>query len=237
MQSKTVFPKFWRRQHDNIDAPDQPAQVEAPVNKVTARTAEGLTGTQGDLLSYDDIYHAAGIVSPASGYGIHKVVEMLDSDHIRSLSKEIKRASVLMALDAADTSVEDLLKDATRRQQGLNAYEAGQQSKLDEFESRKAQEDVRIQAEMDRVIAHYAERIQHNRDQVAHEREAMRNWQMGKQQESQRISEVMELCAKQPASAPATDAQAAPSRPSTTVAQAVNVPAHPGVAAKASGGH
>jgi hypothetical protein len=70
------------------------------VNKPNAPAEEPLRGTRGDLLSYDDIYHAAGILGPRSGYGIHKVVEMLNSDRIRELPPEVKRASVLMALPA-----------------------------------------------------------------------------------------------------------------------------------------
>jgi hypothetical protein len=112
MQSKGFFPKFWRP-HDSTDAPDTLASTEAPVNKSQTQPAEGLTGPQTDLLSYEDIYRAARILSPRSGYGIHKVVDMLNSDRIRSLSPDIKRASVLMALDAAGTSAEDLLQDAT----------------------------------------------------------------------------------------------------------------------------
>jgi hypothetical protein len=69
---------------------------------------------------------------------------MLNSDRIRSLSPDIKRASVLMALDAAGTSADDLLQDATRRQQALSSYEAGQQKQLEEFEARKAQENAQI---------------------------------------------------------------------------------------------
>lgn len=212
MQSKRFFPNFWRKQ-DGIDAPDQATLTEAPVNKSQPHSAEGLTSPQTDLLSYEDIYHAAGILSPRSGYGIHKVVDMLNSDRIRDMSKEFKRASVLMALDAAGTSVDDLLQDVTRRQQALSSYEAGQQKQLEEFEARKAPENAQIQAEMQRVTAHYAERIQHNHDQVAQEKEALRNWQMQKQYESQRISEVIELCAKQPASAPPSGALPAPSGP------------------------
>jgi hypothetical protein len=138
---------------------------------------------------------------------------MLNSDRIRNLSPEIKRASVLMALDAAGTSTDDLLRDATRRQQALSSYDAGQQKQLEEFEKRKAQESAQIQAEMERVTAHYAERIQHNQDQVVREREALRNWQSQKQYESQRIAEVIELCAKQPASAPLSNAASASSGP------------------------
>ena len=58
----------------------------------------------GELLSMEDIYRAAGIVGPRRGYSINKVVEMLRSEHIRGLSKEMKRALVLMALDAAGVS-------------------------------------------------------------------------------------------------------------------------------------
>lgn len=192
-----------------------------------------MIGPQADLLSYEDIYHAAGILSPRSGYGVHKVVEMLNSDRIRELSKDIKRASVLMALDAAGTSPDDLLKDATHRQQALNSYEAGQQNQLEEFEARKAREDGQIQAELERLTAHYGERLKQNHDQVAREKEALRNWQMAKQHEIQRIAEVIDLCTKQPtvprADPPAPSAPVTPSSPAPE-------PLQPTLAAKATTG-
>ncbi len=231
MPSKSFFPNFWRRPQDATSVPEKAIYTEAPVNKSQPHPAESLTGSQSNLLSYDDIYHAAGILTPRSGYGVHKVVDMLNSDRIRELSKDIKRASVLMALDAAGTSPDDLLKDATHRQQALNSYEAGQQKQLEEFEARKAQENTKIQAEIDRVTAHYAERIQQNLDQVVREKEALRNWQMAKQHENQRISEVIELCARQPASAPVADPQPAATPP----APPANTP--PNLTAKASAGH
>lgn len=232
MQSKGLFPKFWRNRQDGTDAPVNAALTEAPVKQLHPNRPEGITGQQQtDLLSYEDIYHAAGILSPRSGYGVHKVVDMLNSDRIRELSKDIKRASVLMALDAAGTSPDDLLQDATRRQQALNSYEAGQQQQLEEFEARKAQEDTRIQAEMDRVTAHYAERLKQNHEQVAREKEALRNWQMAKQHEMQRISEVIEMCAKQPASTPRTEAPPASATAPTGVAS------QSGLASRASTGH
>jgi translation elongation factor EF-Ts len=125
-----------------------------------------------------------------------------------------------MALDAAGTSADDLLQDATHRQQALNSYEAGQQKQLEEFEARKAQENTKIQAEIEKVTAHYAERIQQNDAQVLREKEALRNWQMAKQHESQRISEVIELFSKQPAPAASVPAAPAASAPSASAAKA-----------------
>ena len=198
MPGKTVFPKFWRRQQTE-DAPPSTHSKEVVVNKSNAPAAEAAPGPRAELLSYEDIYHAAGIMSPRSGYGIHKVVEMLNSERLRDLSNDVKCASVLMALDAAGTSVDEVLQDANRRQQALNSYEAGKKKQLEDFEASISGENAQIEAEMERIRAHYAERIQHNRDLVAQETETLHNWQMAMQHESQRIAEVIELCSKQPA--------------------------------------
>jgi len=216
MQPKEFLSKLWRSDQDGADTSGKPILTEAPVNKTNAPASA--PAVHSDLLSYEDIYHAAGVMSPRSGYSIHKVVDMLNSERLRDLSKEAKRASVLMALDAAGTSADDLLHDATRRQEALNAYEAGQRKQLEEFEAQKTRENAQIEAEMERIRVHYAERIQRNSDQVAKEKETLHNWQAAMQCESQRIAEVIELCGKQPApavttAAPASGAQAATSSP------------------------
>lgn len=195
MESKGLLPKFWRRHTDS--AQDKAISPESPAGAALADAVR----RDPELLSYDDIYHAAGILGPQAGYGIHKVLEMLNSDRIRDLAPEIKRASVLMAIEAAGASADEVLQDAMRRQHALDSYEAGQQKQIEEFESRKTRENAQIQTEMERVTAHYAERIQRNQEQIAQEKEALRNWQMAKQHESQRIAEVMSLCMREPAPA------------------------------------
>jgi hypothetical protein len=190
MESKGLLPKFWRR-HSESTAP----QDQAP--SVSSKSPTDERGAS-HLLSYDDIYHAAGILSLGSGYGIHKVLEMLNSGRIRDLAPEVKRASVMMAIEAAGASVDDVLQDAMRRQHALDTYEAGQQKQIEEFEMRKTKEISQIQAEMERITAHYVERMQRNQDQVAREKEALHNWQMAKQHESQRIAEVLSFCMREP---------------------------------------
>jgi hypothetical protein len=196
MQPKTMFPHFRRRKQDE-DAPAKSSTTEAPANKPNTQEATP-SGPRGELLNYEDTYRAAGIMSPGSGYCIHRVVDMLNNDRIRDLSKDAKRASVLMALDAAGISADELLTDATRRQNALTSYETAQSKQLADFEARKAKESTRIEEEMEKIRMHYAERVQANLDQVGKEKEALRNWQMAMQHETQRIAEVIELC-KQPA--------------------------------------
>ena len=65
-----------------------------------------------------------------------------------------------MALDAAGISADELLTDATRRQNALNAYEAAQRKQLENFEAHKAKENSRIEEELEKIRTHYAQRIQ-----------------------------------------------------------------------------
>jgi hypothetical protein len=218
MQPKTLFPKFWHRAKGS-DRLEPVGTREVLVNKSNGSTVEPGGTDRHEMLSYEDIYHAAGIMNPASGYGIHKVVEMLNSERIRDLSKEVKRASILMALDAAGTRLDDVLADATRREDALNRYEAGKKKQMEEFESAKAREIKEVEEEMERVRAHYEERIQRNRNLVAQEKEGLRNWQMAMQHEIQRIAEVIELCEKQAVGASAATSSAPTTKTLTSTAE------------------
>jgi hypothetical protein len=165
--------------------------------------AEDVTSFQVELPSMEDIYRAAGIVNPRRGYSISKVVEMVHSEHSRGLSKEAKRAAVRMALDAAGVAIDEVLKDAGARQAALDACEVEQKKEVEAEWARKAEENVQIQAELERVKAHYMARISRNLEGIAREKTAFGNWVTMKQQESQRITDAAELCVKSSVSEPA----------------------------------
>jgi hypothetical protein len=210
MQSKSIFSKLWPQSQHGADTPENGQPTEVPMNKPDVHPAADPAAPHAELLSCEDIYRASGILGLHSKYGISKIAEMLNSKHVRELSKEVKRASVLMALDAVGTSVDEVLQDATRRQHALNTYEAGRRKEIDELEADKLRENVQIQAELERVTAHYADRIKRNLDLVEHEKEAFRGWQTIKEQESLRISEASALCGKQPVAESVSDAPAGP---------------------------
>jgi hypothetical protein len=156
----------------------------------------GRARPQGDLQSMDDIYRGAGIMTPRMGYSATKIVEMLDSSHMRGLSSDAKRAAVLMALDAASISVSEVERDARRRQDALDAYEADQRKCFEEYWTRKADANSQIQAEIDWLTARSMERIKRNLDDIAAEKAEFARWHTMKQQEAARISEAVALCSK-----------------------------------------
>jgi len=156
------------------------------------------SGYQSELLAMEDIYRAAGIASPRRGYSISKVVDMLRSEYMSGLSKEMRRAAVLMALDAAGVSVDEILQDAKVRQEAIEAYAAEQRKHAEAQWARKAEENLQIQAELEQVKALYAERIRRNLDGVTREKATFGNWLKLKEEETQGMAEAVEQVLKPP---------------------------------------
>ena len=137
-----------------------------------------------------EIYQAAEIQPPAHGFTIEKVADMLHSEHIRNLPREVKRSSVLVALEAVGAPLQDVIQDAMKRDQALDTFERLQEQSVNQLEARKQQENQQIQAEIDRVVAEQRSRIQANNDEVAKEKERFFAWRLKKQEEEQKIADA-----------------------------------------------
>jgi len=199
-------------------------QVTAPAKKAPVHSAREVPTFQVDLSPMEDIYRAAGIMVPRKGYTINKVVEMLNSEHIRGLSKDMKRVALLMALDAAGVPIGEVLRDAKLRRDALDSHEAQQRKQVEAEWARKEQENIQIQAELESVRAHYMARISRNLDGVAREKETFESWVTLKRQECQSMAEAAELCVEPTVSEP-TDASLPNKRPG--MASAAVAGAHP----------
>lgn len=180
------------------------SQPTPPTPKAPVRSAREVPSFQVDLSTMEDIYRAAGIMNPRKGYSINKVVEMLHSEHIRELSKEMKRAAVLMALDTAGVPIDQVQKDAKARQDALDSHEAEQRKRVEAEWARKADEIIQIKAELESIKAHYTARIGLNMEGVAKEKAIFASWLTLKQQECQSMAEAVELCLKSPVPEPAS---------------------------------
>ncbi len=197
-----------KRRENSMQQAESSAKKEAEDRKT-----ECVAGFQVDLLPMEEIYRAAGIANSKKGYSIHKVVEMLNSEHMVGLANETKRAAVMVALEAADISLGQVQQDAKTRQEALDRYEA-EQTKLIEAEwARKTEENIRIEEELERVKVQYAGRVKRNLDEAAREKSKFDRWLAMKQQEVRSITAAMDLCLKreivEPDRAPLTNAAAA----------------------------
>jgi hypothetical protein len=144
-----------------------------------------------DPTSFDEIYKAAEIPPAPQGYTILKISQMLESEHIRNLPSDVRKSSVLVALDAAGVDIKDVIQDAVRRDRALDGYERVQQRAAEELEARKSKENSDIQAQIDKYVTEQRAKIQGNNEEVSREKERFTGWRLKKQQEEKKIAEAV----------------------------------------------
>ena len=142
-------------------------------------------------MSFEEIYAAAEIPTPTHGYTILKVADMLESPHIKELPVEVKRSSVLVALDAAGVKVQEVVEDAIRRDKALDTFERVQQKQVEDFEASKLEENRKLQTELDKLAAAYKSKIQNNNASVTQRKEAFYGWKVEKQRMEQKIADAV----------------------------------------------
>jgi hypothetical protein len=154
------------------------------------------SSTNPKLLAFEDIYSKSSFktVPTTAAWDILKVADMLGSEHLHGLSPAGKHSALMMALEAADVAVEDILQDAVQRQRLLNEYEEDQRRRLQEFEKNKLADNERLGEEMEGVCAQYRMRIAGAVQEIERERAAFRDWQERKEREHRRISEAASAC-------------------------------------------
>src|ERR1700678_788833 len=144
-----------------------------------------------DPTSFEEIYKAAEIPPAPQGYSILKISHMLENEHLRNLPSDVKKSSVLVALDAAGVDIKEVIQDAVRRDRAFDTYERVQQRAADELETRKTKENTDIQAQIDRFVTEQRAKIQANNDEVTREKTRFTGWRLKKQQEEKKIAEAV----------------------------------------------
>jgi hypothetical protein len=176
-------------------------RLPSPPQRDSGKSGDGAAETPKPITSalggFQEVYATAGIGTPANGYSILKVAEMLDNRHLADMTPDTKRNSLMMALEAAEIEIGELLQDAVARNRSLDDYEDKRLAEVRVFESLKVEENNKLHAEMERLTGQYMSRIQANTDQVAREQDNFRAWQKRKQQESQRITDAATFCVPQ----------------------------------------
>jgi hypothetical protein len=161
----------------------QDTAFAAPVAESLAPDAEPV--------AFDDIYAAARIEAPAHGYSILKVAEMLGSEHLRELAADVKKRSILVALDAAGVAVDDVVQDAVRRDRALDTYEKLLQKNLDELKAGADAENRKIEEEINSRVAELKARLEENRRKLREEETGLESWRAQKRREEARIAEAV----------------------------------------------
>jgi hypothetical protein len=168
------------------DAARMVAEIAASVPAVSTFSAP-----VNDPTSFTEIYQSAEIATPAHGYTILKIAGMLQSEHLNGLPQEVKRSSILVALEASGAKIDDIIQDAVRRDRALDSFETVLEKSRAAVEAAKIEENRKIEAEMNKMLAEYRARIQANNETVSKENERFARWQTKKQAEERTIADAV----------------------------------------------
>lgn len=138
-----------------------------------------------------EVYAAAKIAAPAHGYTVLKVAEMLQSEHIRALPNDVKRKSIMVALDAAGVKVTDIVEDAVKRDRALDTYERVLQKNVESRAADVAAENKRLEDEITQRVAELRAKIDENTRALGADDQEFRAWQQQKHQEEATIADAV----------------------------------------------
>ena len=177
-------------------APPSDASADAAPRRVSdvvpgAGADASFTDPVTNRTALDDIYRSAQIVTAAHGYTVLKVAEMLQSEHIRMLPPDVKRKSILVALEAAGVSVNEIVEDAVHRDRALDTFERVLQKNLDDLRSEKQTENTGLEKEIAQRLTELRARIEENNQGISREQENLQAWQARKRDEERRIAEAV----------------------------------------------
>jgi hypothetical protein len=181
-----------------IMTPAEKSALHAPAS-TQMETAASLTKTPSPTSSQPDlklesvasIYDQANLAEMIRGYSALKVVSMLKSEHLRNMPLEAKRSSILLALEASGTKLQDVVDDALRRIRLLQQEEREAARALEALERRKFEENQAISEELARIVQEYNQRIQGNTEHVSRMKAQFLSWRMEVKEEEQRVSEAL----------------------------------------------
>ncbi len=143
------------------------------------------------LESVAAIYDDANVAEMTHGYSALKVVSMLKSEHLRNMPMEAKRSSILLALEASGTKLQDVVDDALRRIRLLQQRERETARALEALERRSLEENQNISEELARIVQEHNQRMQSNTEHVARMKAQFLSWRMEVKEEEQRISDAL----------------------------------------------
>ena len=171
---------------EEASTPSEPQRAAELAADVPADPA--LAGTATPDVDLQTVYDAAKIGAPAHGYTVLKVAEMLRSEHIGALPDDVKRTSVMVALDAAGVKVADIVEDAVRRDRALDTYERVLSKSLENLRAKTAAENRQIEDEIAQRTAELRARIDENNKRAKREQDEFLAWQVRKHQEEETIA-------------------------------------------------
>ncbi len=150
-----------------------------------------LSGATPDLQSenpFEEVYAAAGLPGTVSShFTIYKVEKLLGSQHLAGLGEKAKAASVLVAMEANNVGLKDVIQDAVARDKALDQYDQMLRRDIKNLKSEVETMNAAIEMEIEQFLERKRVEIARNNEKLAQAEQLYSSWQERKVAEEQRL--------------------------------------------------
>lgn len=165
-------------------APPEPKPVKLDP-ALEAAAADG----SGDY-PVEQIYASAGLTSPGHGFTVGTLVEMMEAEELKGLDGATRAkviTGMLRRLPSGPVSLDEIVADAARRDQALDAFERFLADRVARVEAEAAEANRTLQAEIDELVRRNSELMQANQGRVEAEKTRLERWRERKRAEEERL--------------------------------------------------
>jgi hypothetical protein len=169
-----------------------PATVPAaadPALEAAAEAAARAGAGAGDF-TVEQVYASAGLASSPQGFTVETLVEMMAADELAGLDGGTRAkviAGMLRRLPTGPVSMDEIVADAARRDQALDAFERFLADRVAKAEAEAAEVNRQLQEEVDALVRRNSELMQANQGRVESERAKLERFSERKRVEEERL--------------------------------------------------
>lgn len=156
----------------------------APAKKNDS-SAEGNTFAP---LGFDDIYSREGLPGELSQeFTVYTIEQLLANPHLANLPESTKTASLMVALQARNVTVGEVIEDARKRDHALDEHDAELMNTLLELEEVVQERNRSVEERINALLEELRAEIETNNFQLAEAKELYREWKQNKLDEEDRL--------------------------------------------------
>ena len=185
-------PPAARRREETIE--DILASLPRTATKIEATEVPPEKRPGARATDFAAVYEAARVPVPPHGFTAHALLKMLASPDLAALDEKARARALAGFLEmnpAGSVSIRDVIEDAVRRDQALDAYERSLQESFARREIEVSTQNAALQAEIDELARRNQERMRANTADLEAERARVLEWRYAKMQEERRLFDAV----------------------------------------------
>lgn len=177
--------------------PHQPEHRSIPAvsfDEKAAAAAVDASGANPEDFPLDKIYASAGITAPAHGFTVDKLVEMMNAEEFVALEPATKAtviSGLLRRLPGGAVEIDDIVADAARRDQALDAFESFLAERVRRTAAEVEASVAALQQEVDELTRKNGELMTASRQRLTEEQARFDRWLTRKRSEEQRLFDAV----------------------------------------------